>query len=77
MNFTESEGIEIKKLLTKMKRPPSNFSEEWLESTANANVGEYMEGTFGRLAAKFARELDYGLPEVTVDDNTFFSPMGV
>ena len=76
LNFTESEGIQIKKLLTKMKRPPSNFSEEWLESTANANVGEYMEGTFGRLAARFVRELDYGLPEVTVDDNTLFFPDG-
>ncbi len=76
MNFKEYEGIQVKKLLTLMKRPTSYFSEEWLESTANSNVGEYMEETFGRLAAKFARDLGFGLSEVTVEDNTLFFPDG-
>jgi hypothetical protein len=76
LNFLETERIQIKKILTLMKRSPSNFSEEWLEKTANSNLGEHVQEQFGRLAAKFAKELSFSLSEVTVDDTSIFFPDG-
>lgn len=76
LNFIEFEGIQVKKLMTKMTGSPNRFSEEWLEKAANSNVAEYMEDTFGRLAAQFAKQLSFGLSEVTVDENTLFFPDG-
>ena len=76
LNFIETEGIQIKKLMTKMTGSPNRFSEDWLEKAANSNLGEYMEDTFGRLAAQLAKQLSFGLPEVTVDENTLFFPDG-
>lgn len=35
-----------------------------------------MREQFGRLAAKFAKDLSFSLPEVTVDDTTIFFPDG-
>jgi hypothetical protein len=76
LNFLETEWIQVKKLLTRMKRSPSNFSEEWLEKAANSNLGDHVQEQFGRLAAKFAKVLSFSLAEVTVDDTTLFFPDG-
>jgi hypothetical protein len=76
LSFLETEKIQIKKLLTRMQRSPNNFSEEWLEKAANFNLGDHVQEQFGRLAAKFAKELSFSLPEVTVDDTTIFFPDG-
>ncbi len=76
LNFLETEGIQVKKLLTRMVGSPSRFSEEWLENAANSNLGNHVQDTFGRLAATFAKELSFSLPEVTVDDATIFFPDG-
>jgi hypothetical protein len=76
LNFLETERIQVKKLLTSMKRSTSNFNEEWLERTANSNLAGYIEETFGRLAAKLAKEMSLSLAEVTVDGTTIFFPDG-
>lgn len=76
LSFFEAEHIQVKKLLTRMTGSPSRFSEDWLQKTANSEVGSYMEDTFGRLAARFAKELSFSLPEVTVEDNTLYFPDG-
>jgi hypothetical protein len=59
-----------------MTGSPSRFSEDWLQKTANSEVGGYVEDTFGRLAARFAKELSFSLLEVTVDGNMLYFPDG-
>jgi hypothetical protein len=76
LNFLETERIQVKKLLTLMKRSTSNFSEEWLEKTANSNLADYVQEQFGRLAARLAKELSFSLAEVTVVDTAIFFPDG-
>jgi hypothetical protein len=73
--FFDSERIQVKAILTKM-RSSARFTEDQLQYAANKALPEHIRADFGRKAASLASALAFSLSEVIVEDARIYFPDG-
>jgi hypothetical protein len=72
--FRDYEKLNVKEILTKIKS--WSYSQEYLESKVNEQLGEHFEESLGEKASSLRKAIGFSPSEVGVEDNTISFPAG-
>lgn len=74
VSFKDYEKLKVKEILTNIKR--WHYSQEYLESKVNDQLGEHLEEDLGEKAGSLRKAIGFSPSEVGVEENTISFPSG-
>ena len=75
LEFKDFEYMDVKDVLTNIRR--WTYSQEYLESKVNSQIGDYLEEDFGRKAGALRKAIGCAPSEIDIEDTSISFPGGI